>query len=804
MKRDVRGFALLALAGCASGDRMFRIQPFSRESAPGPDRVNLWPLAYVNRDEVALLWPLIDFDDRGFAVRPLVAKDETRWSILYPWASFDTATGEGWVAPFYNVGGYKGIFPVAGFGERSYVGPAYWKTGPNGAVESGGLFPLVRLSGEWSYVGPVFWDRDDRGELESAGLFPVAAVNRGWGYALTAWWDRGPGGEVESWGVLPLFGTGKLDHLGPLWRKKGADGDASSFGLFPLVWADADGKELAVFPFYAHSLSEQARLRTFLLGLATFRRTGTTETDWVLPLWFRDEREGAADEVLFPLFYKRSRGDRSQVFTLLGDRRVEGKESGLNLYPVWWSSDSLSGRFRMLVPLCYYKEEGTRRTLLTPLGGRGWDVSGEGGFVNVLGPLFHSSASESGEDRTLSFLWPLVEHQRRGGQSSTRVVPLFGTTSKPGETETWFAAGIGGFHSGATGSSWRLSPLAAASTEKEAPGLLYEATLFRSHRFADRSETRLLPLYEGRRDPGRAEDSLLLGLGWRRRDPEGTSWRLWPLASYSTDLAFRPGLGNLTLLGIHESKEGSRLDVAAPFLFRLDRSRSGAERSARFLLFFTYDAFDRPLLEVPTAEEDSEWNLFRSRKLGFLLDGCKDETRESRVWKEGILRPEEIGILEPWSPRFDADPRSREERDPRAARTLLEAHGAPVPGEEAGEVKRAVVEFARENTELRRRRHVRIPFLFHYRGDGEEGEWSALLGLVGSEKKKDRSRFSLLYSFFRAETEGDRTTRDIFPFLTWDSGPDEKRVSFLWRVFRYERVGGRRSGHVLFIPWGGS
>ena len=53
-----------------------------------------------------------------------------------------------------------------------------------------------------------------------------------------------------------------------------------------------------------------------------------------------------------------------------------------------------------------------------------------------------------------------------------------------------------------------------------------------------------------------------------------------------------------------------------------------------------------------------------------------------------------------------------------------------------------------------------------------------------------------------SETKDERTKRDIFPFVTWDTGPAETRVSFLWRLLHYERRGERRGGHVLFVPWG--
>ena len=71
-----------------------------------------------------------------------------------------------------------------------------------------------------------------------------------------------------------------------------------------------------------------------------------------------------------------------------------------------------------------------------------------------------------------------------------------------------------------------------------------------------------------------------------------------------------------------------------------------------------------------------------------------------------------------------------------------------------------------------------------------------------SETTPSRSSFRLLYYLYRSETEAGRTQRDIFPFVTWDTGPDEVKVSFLWRLFRYERRGDRSGGNILFVPWG--
>ena len=94
------GFALVSLltvasVACRTDQRLWRVSPFER--AGSADRVNLWPLAYHNDDETSVLWPLFDVDDQGFALRPLIAKDGSGYSVLFPFASFDTNEGEGWV-----------------------------------------------------------------------------------------------------------------------------------------------------------------------------------------------------------------------------------------------------------------------------------------------------------------------------------------------------------------------------------------------------------------------------------------------------------------------------------------------------------------------------------------------------------------------------------------------------------------------------------------------------------------------------------------------------------------------------------
>ena len=88
------------------------------------------------------------------------------------------------------------------------------------------------------------------------------------------------------------------------------------------------------------------------------------------------------------------------------------------------------------------------------------------------------------------------------------------------------------------------------------------------------------------------------------------------------------------------------------------------------------------------------------------------------------------------------------------------------------------------------------------RGTPEKKEWDLLCYAVHSTETKDEGTFSVLGYGYRRERKGDTVKRDIFPFVTWDSTPASKDVSFLWHLFHYERQGDKTGGHVLFIPWG--
>ena len=119
--------AVLFLSGCVSGDRLARNTPFaSGSNSFYRDGVNLFPLYYKEGKRQSILFPLIDIDDHGFAVRPFYHRDRKEQGILWPLCAFNDK--EGW------------------------VGPYYWK-----GKENFGLLPFFIHDDEFVWVFPASW-----------------------------------------------------------------------------------------------------------------------------------------------------------------------------------------------------------------------------------------------------------------------------------------------------------------------------------------------------------------------------------------------------------------------------------------------------------------------------------------------------------------------------------------------------------------------------------------------------------------------------------------------------------------------
>jgi hypothetical protein len=737
----------------------------------GSERVNVWPLLHKEDDGLALLWPLFDVDSRGFALRPLVAHDDTKWEVLYPWAAHDTRTGRGWALPAYWTKDVAGCFPLFHFGAFNYVGLAYWRN-EGGRTVWGGVFPLA-LFGELNHVGPV-------------------------------WWTPADGG----YGVFPLFGAGSVRHVGPVWWRR-APTAGRAWGVFPLLWSSADAREFALLPLYMHSLGEARRTRTYLFGLARTDAREDGHRNWFAPLYYDSLRDAGEkrDQVFAPFYYLRKRADETRVFTLLGDRGVRDDGGSFNLYPLWWSNRTADSAMKMLLPLFYYEEDGDQRALLTPLGGRGWSASGATRYLNVLGPLYHHSASDDGRRERTAVLWPFYERASDGDERTTRSVPFFSSTTRGEASEGWYALGLGHFRSSPKESSQRFWPLFSATNQARAPGWMYDATLYGQREDAAGSERWLFPLYAGERTSDGFERRYLLGLGAHAERHGETSWRAWPLASSSKFETRRDWLSWTTLFGRRERPESRTSHVLTPLVYLSERVETPTRRASttHLLTGVRLASEERLGLVVPTASGAAAESLHSRREHSLFFGLYTNRLERFVAWKPNTVPADDARVLERFSSRYAGLGTLR--RDEAAAREILARHDRdPRPDDTRPDDPRAFDEqlaaFVAERSHVVARRSVNVPLVWDYERDWDSREWSGPLGLIHSRRDARGSKFSFLYYAYRSATTGDATRRDIFPFVTWDSAPRSTEISFLWRVLRFKREDGKSGGHVLFVPWG--
>ncbi len=182
MKKVIFSAVMILIAGCASSDRMVRMSGgvFDEYSVPKSSRirsekyqkmsrefsssrrankmdvaglddtlVNIWPFFFRSNDYWSVLWPFIDKDPYGFAIRPIYNHEGDDYSILFPLSAWNTADKHGWVTLFgWNSTGF-GLVPLTW----------QWKSGKRGGA----------------YYTPLFIYKYDKSTLEYVPLEKYAA-----------------------------------------------------------------------------------------------------------------------------------------------------------------------------------------------------------------------------------------------------------------------------------------------------------------------------------------------------------------------------------------------------------------------------------------------------------------------------------------------------------------------------------------------------------------------------------------------------------------------------------------------------
>jgi len=287
-----------------------RISPLNEANAPlgtmREERVNVWPVAYHQAGATSILWPMIDIDDQGFAIRPLYNKEGDDHSILFPFCAWNPVHKDGWAVP------------------------AYWDDGEYG------VFPLFHRGDDWGYAGPYWYER--KGELRR-GIFPLLLDGREFNYIGPFWW-RGKD-RLEAYGLFPLAAKGKeTSFVGPLWKQGSWTDPDVAAGLFPLAYWQRD-RVAGLLPVYHQERQDDGTFRAALgLGILAYvdnrsdtdytrwiapgyvdRKDGNDRTRLILPLWFSRRAADSATSALVPFYLHARDGNGDLLLTPLGGAR---------------------------------------------------------------------------------------------------------------------------------------------------------------------------------------------------------------------------------------------------------------------------------------------------------------------------------------------------------------------------------------------------------------------------------------------------------------------------------------------------
>ena len=356
----------LLLTGCISGDRLARNTPFaSGNNSFYRDGVNLFPLYYKEGKRQSILFPLIDIDDRGFAVRPFYHKDKDEHGILWPLAAFNKT--EGWAGPV--VWGQKtyGFFPLFISGKHTlWVFPASWYDNENDF----GVLPFFVKNYDLWWLFPASWYRDEKSfgvlplfcrykDFFWAGnvfktddmflVFPIYGRGKGWFYFLN--YIQGETIAMKDYAFFPLayykrsLEKPQSEFYSPLFSFEFDRGELDMLNIGMLLYHYSYGKHHVFYPIADADFEKDAQ-QFWLWPLFKY----SENYDWFSPFFlfeYQNHKSSSRLRIFYPLL-------------LEFESYKDIPRHSLEIFPygLLWKSELKDGKYdcRVLATLLWHSE----------------------------------------------------------------------------------------------------------------------------------------------------------------------------------------------------------------------------------------------------------------------------------------------------------------------------------------------------------------------------------------------------------------------------------------------------------------
>jgi hypothetical protein len=739
------------------------------------ERVNVWPIFYKRDPLLTVFWPIFAKSDDGHAVVPLyeygnAERDLKLLSVhqLLPAAARFIGEDEYWRA--------LNVLYSGGDEKRFAIVPIYYHD----------------LTHKELLMIPVLWKRE--GEF--------------WTPLLTR--------TDNLTGILgPLFFRYKLGNFKSYaypWPILGHWSDKNRFGwrVFPVLYYNRDGSEktfnFAALLFHGNWRADGYRV-SYLAPFGAVSDRGGTKVNHFIPFWYRKATERASTTLSLPYTHIEREGLEFTNALLNGYVAVKrgDNEYATVLAPIFHRFKNEAGAGHAVAPLYYTSTDADGdRTFLSPLFG----FKTDGSLLNIGGPVFHSSNREG--DKHLAVVWPIYNQWSKPGASGRMMLPLFYASRDDGGGRTVITP-IGGMaRRGDRSIVDVLGPIYFSSSKGE-----------------DFYRTLLWPIWHSGRSQEVRWRALFPIFGHFASDDETERhFVTLPVSFGRTDRSRYFNLGGV--LFHHGAKfdgEGTYERSNLLLLFLLQHQRNTRADTGKFSIFPVFDYSKR---------RDS----IRFDSLPFNLRVSRSDAEGARERMVEQVRGQ-LEIAPPAAPIRPATQSSATLREfgailnllfhsrTRLAGTLrLSETGAPdatpiaphetLVGDRDG--KPAILSFERSHESAALQVPLLpdiIPFfsdlsLYHLEtveGATERGQFDLLWRLYNSKRiaepgEPKRTTRRVLWHLYRSDSEGERTSVDVFPFIAYDRGPELKKFSFLGGFVGYERREDARTFKLLYIPFG--
>jgi hypothetical protein len=786
---------LALLTGCS--DVQMKSTPiwdgeYTKAIGPAQDRVNLWPLLYWRAPALSVFWPLVTMTDEANSFTPIYEyrKAGKDLAIINPIPAAPPI-----LAHFVGKDKYWRVLDVDWDGNKKtlFAFPVYYQH-----FNSKG-------SGETDIWTPLYMDWTDVCQSRTVGVF---------GPLFLRSWDK----DSSTWGMPWPF----VDF----WTSKAENGSC----IFPAYFWNSDGKDdkTLITPFGGYSTSDSER--SIDVGGPLYYSSTSTDERYCTVLWplsHRWKNSHSRGSLVFPIYYWKDKGENDKrLVSLLGAYRqssdgrkivagplyYENKSKDGDVYhrsalwPIlnWWKGAQSSGN--SIVPLYYWNDKGqSGHTFISPLGVHQWSPDRK---KVIAGPIYYGNTSTDGKSAYHSVLWPIVHWWKESDSHGSAILPFY-SLWRDGKDKLTFASLLGGcVRSTDTTLTDILGPVYYESYSAKDDRMRRAALwpLWNQGRRHDSTWSTLFPLYYSNTDgddfsfmsipysrsqDGRSSETAILlnVIGWSaERDSRdnivsSSGHHVFPLYSWSTNRVW----GWRSKTTGEEPPEESHFSLGVSLLASWSWNRDDVETTKKNMsknFRKTIDFFINEYRKSATQDDKTtDTNSIKSYEPN--IHDLVSTNRNTRL----------LTFLYTSSDRITgfAKPLKGDDSVTTGSETYVDSMG-----------QKWGIEFSRN-------RSCHIPFLYKHNcqegGDHPESKTEIVWRLFDgrTEPQKDGTLYTrqrVLWRLLHRESQGDRVSTDVFPFVAYDRDDKEgwMQWSFAGGFVGWKNTGEGKTLKVFWIP----